>query len=466
MLKDVDKSSPDLDQNGHNTNPETCIVTRLETTRIPTAVGQFQLHIYENNQDNKEHLALVMGQVNQQDDVVVRLHSECYTGDVLGSQRCDCGEQLQRAMETVARVGAGVIVYLRQEGRGIGLLEKLRAYNLQDLGHDTVDANLLLGHQADARDYTIAARILEDLGIKSVQLLTNNPKKIASLRTLGIPVTTRLPIYGDVNTENEAYIQAKVTRMAHFPQTNNIPQGEQVALMDQVDQRLAQSIDFCSQHGRPYVTITYAQTLDGSIAFQPGQPFSISNDESYKLTHQLRAKHSGILVGINTVLADNPRLSVRLAMGTSPQPIILDSTLRFPLDVTLLQNPNHVPWIITTEQANQDQQMRLESKGARIFRVSSTDNDQVNLSALLALLADLGIDTLMVEGGAQIITSFIKAQLADQLIVTIAPTLAGGLRAMGNLEYQAAAMLPQLKNIHREMLGDDTILRGDFAWQA
>src|SRR5690349_5302544 len=148
-------------------------VTRRVRARIPTHVGEFDLYLYTNNHDAKEHLALVMGDVANQMNVPVRIHSECFTGDVIGSQRCDCGEQLNRAMEVIAEVGRGIIVYLRQEGRGIGLLEKLRAYNLQDQGYDTVDANLVLGHQADERDHTVAARILEDLDVKSILLLTN-----------------------------------------------------------------------------------------------------------------------------------------------------------------------------------------------------------------------------------------------------------------------------------------------------
>jgi GTP cyclohydrolase II len=185
-------------------------------TRIPTQVGEFQLLLYTNNVDDKEHLALVMGDVQEKEDVLVRVHSECYTGDVLSSLRCDCGEQLRNAMLAVAAVGNGVIIYLRQEGRGIGLLDKLRAYNLQDQGLDTVDANLALGHKADERDYTIAACVLKDLGVKSVQLLTNNPLKIANLRQFGIQVNMRLPLEGTITTDNAGYLFTKAVRMKHM----------------------------------------------------------------------------------------------------------------------------------------------------------------------------------------------------------------------------------------------------------
>jgi GTP cyclohydrolase II len=184
--------------------------------RIPTAVGMFDLCLYTNNKDDKEHLALVMGDVTGQDNVPVRIHSECFTGDVLGSRRCDCGEQLERAMRIVAEAGRGVIVYLRQEGRGIGLLEKLRAYNLQDQGYDTVEANLLLGHQADERDYTVAARMLEDLGVSSVLLLTNNPAKLQALKDLGIEVIARVPLQVKANADNASYLKTKARRMHHL----------------------------------------------------------------------------------------------------------------------------------------------------------------------------------------------------------------------------------------------------------
>jgi len=144
------------------------------------------------------------------------VHSECFTGDVLGSLRCDCGEQLNRAMQQIADVGQGVVIYLRQEGRGIGLLDKLRAYNLQDQGYDTVDANLVLGHEADERDYSIAAGIIADLGINSIQLMTNNPLKIEALTRAGIPVRRRIALEANVNLENADYLLTKAKRMQHM----------------------------------------------------------------------------------------------------------------------------------------------------------------------------------------------------------------------------------------------------------
>ncbi|MCP5349253.1 MAG: GTP cyclohydrolase II [Gammaproteobacteria bacterium] len=191
-------------------------VTRKASARIPTAHGDFQLCYYTNTLDSKEHLAFFMGDPASVDPLLVRVHSECFTGDVLGSRRCDCGEQLDRSMAMVARAGVGVVLYLRQEGRGIGLLEKLRAYNLQDEGFDTVDANLMLGHEADARDYSVAALMLEDLGVRSVRLMTNNPAKISALEAAGIDVRERVSLEVAANADNVDYLMTKAQRMNHL----------------------------------------------------------------------------------------------------------------------------------------------------------------------------------------------------------------------------------------------------------
>jgi 3,4-dihydroxy 2-butanone 4-phosphate synthase/GTP cyclohydrolase II len=191
-------------------------IERMTRARVPTATGEFQLYLYSDHNSDKEHLALVVGEPAGKQNVLVRLHSECFTGDVLGSLRCDCGDQLHQAMDLMAKEGMGVLVYLRQEGRGIGLLDKLRAYNLQDVGYDTVDANLMLGHQADERDYTVAGLILRDLGIQSVRLLTNNPQKIESLQKLGVSVTDRVQLKPRVTSENVAYLTTKAERMNHL----------------------------------------------------------------------------------------------------------------------------------------------------------------------------------------------------------------------------------------------------------
>ncbi len=188
----------------------------LVQTPIPTKHGEFILHYFSNTIDDKEHIALVRGDVAGKDHVPVRIHSECFTGDVLGSRRCDCGEQLDMALQLIDQAGFGVLIYLRQEGRGIGLLKKLQAYNLQDQGMDTVDANIHLGHLADEREYSVAALILENLKIKSIELLTNNPDKIAGLIKLGITVAGRIPVVAVANDDNVGYLKTKAKKMAHL----------------------------------------------------------------------------------------------------------------------------------------------------------------------------------------------------------------------------------------------------------
>jgi GTP cyclohydrolase II len=194
----------------------------LVQTRIPTQYGEFTLHYYHNTLDNKEHIALVKGSVTDKKEVLVRLHSECFTGDVLGSRRCDCGEQLDMALQMIAKAGSGILLYLRQEGRGIGLLKKLQAYNLQDQGLDTVDANLHLGHLADEREYDIAALMLQTLKVVSVNLITNNPKKMEALINLGIKIDHRIPIETDIHRDNQHYLKTKVEKMQHLLSIDNL----------------------------------------------------------------------------------------------------------------------------------------------------------------------------------------------------------------------------------------------------
>jgi 3,4-dihydroxy 2-butanone 4-phosphate synthase / GTP cyclohydrolase II len=191
------------------------LVERVVATRLPTGFGDFTAVGYRSLVDNKHHVALVKGEVSGCDDVLVRVHSECLTGDVFHSLRCDCGEQLESALSMIESEGSGVLLYLSQEGRGIGLLNKLRAYKLQEEGLDTVDANLRLGLPADLRDYGIGAQILVDLGLTSIRILTNNPKKISGLAGYGLSVSDQIPIQHVPNPHNEAYLRAKRDRLGH-----------------------------------------------------------------------------------------------------------------------------------------------------------------------------------------------------------------------------------------------------------
>jgi GTP cyclohydrolase II len=183
---------------------------------LPTRFGHFRIVAFYNNRDAKEHVAIVHGDVLGQENVVTRLHSECLTGDVLGSLRCDCRDQLGTALERIAQEPCGVLLYLRQEGRGIGLLNKVRAYALQDRGLDTVDANIALGFRDDERDYAVAAHMLASLTLRSVRLLTNNPRKVEELVSYGIRVTDRIPHVIPANEHNRFYLETKANRSGHF----------------------------------------------------------------------------------------------------------------------------------------------------------------------------------------------------------------------------------------------------------
>ncbi len=442
------------------------LVQRTTTARIPTAEGTFQLCHYQNTLDDKEHLALVMGQVQGQRGILVRVHSECFTGDVLGSQRCDCGEQLQEAMRLIAQEGQGVLIYLRQEGRGIGLQAKLKAYNLQDQGYDTVDANLMLGHPADGREYSAAAAILQDLEVASIRLMTNNPAKMDDLALLGVSIDERQPLVSIVTPDNAAYLTTKIQRMRHLltlpqnlspAQATPLPVIGVTPVQEPVTMLRHKAHTRHATTGEPFITLSYAQTLDGTIGSASGGPMRISGPESLYVTHQLRAQHDAILIGIGTLLADNPRLTVRLAEGSHPQPIIVDTHLRLPLDARIWSHPKP-PWIATLETEIPAAQA-LRARGARLLQIPSTANGKVDLSALFAHLGAEGISSVMVEGGATIISTLIRQQLAHYAVVTIAPRFATGIR----VNTPASQPTANLQDVNYTQAGNDILLWGEFS---
>jgi 3,4-dihydroxy 2-butanone 4-phosphate synthase / GTP cyclohydrolase II len=192
------------------------LVHRVATAKLPTPAGEFRVIAYRNDVDDREHIALVFGDVDEQEDVLVRMHSKCLTGDVFHSERCDCGWQLQRAMQMISEEGRGVIVYLDQEGRGIGLLNKIKAYELQDAGSDTVEANERLGFAPDLRNYGIGAQILLDQGLKTIRVMTNNPLKLVGLEGYGLTIVERVPIEPDPTEKNRDYLNVKRDKLGHF----------------------------------------------------------------------------------------------------------------------------------------------------------------------------------------------------------------------------------------------------------
>jgi 3,4-dihydroxy 2-butanone 4-phosphate synthase/GTP cyclohydrolase II len=213
------------------------LIERVVSTKLPTAFGDFVAVGYRSLVDNKHHVALVKGDVDGVDDVLVRVHSECLTGDVFHSLRCDCGEQLESALGMIEAEGRGVLLYLSQEGRGIGLLNKLRAYKLQEEGLDTVDANLRLGLPADLRDYGIGAQILVDLGLSGIRILTNNPKKISGLSGYGLNVVDQIPIQQLPNPHNEAYLRTKRDKLGHTLHHQGLAFDEEMLRDEAADDR-------------------------------------------------------------------------------------------------------------------------------------------------------------------------------------------------------------------------------------
>ncbi|MBI4495673.1 MAG: dihydrofolate reductase family protein [Deltaproteobacteria bacterium] len=241
---------------------------------------------------------------------------------------------------------------------------------------------------------------------------------------------------------------------------------ESIPLWEKVHLQLIGSAAHRQRTGRPFVTLSYAQSLDGSIAARSGYPLEISGSQSMVLAHRLRAVHDAVLVGIGTILSDDPLLSVRLVEGPDPQPVVVDSRLRFPVYSRMLRNSSRRPWVATAETADMRRQIHLEERGARILRLPASSNGQVRLESLLDRLSALSLNSLLVEGGAQIIASFLTARLVDQIVITISPLLVGGLRPLDGIGPADPARFPRLHQVQYQRFGEDVVLRGDPEWSA
>ena len=437
---------------------------------LPTWAGEFDLRAFRWASGDI-CLLFARGDIGDGRRVLTRLHSGCLTGDALGSLRCDCGPQLRLAMRRLVAEGRGLLLYVPgHEGRGIGLVNKLRAYMLQDQGQDTVEANRRLDLPVDGRDYSGPAQVLAGVGVHSVRLLSNNPHKASALAREGIVVEELVPIQTAPHLRNRGYVETKRQQLGH-----RRPGGEPLdaeAGHDGQDQDRALDAtallgDVRPRPDRPYVILKYAQTLDGRIATAGGDAKWISGPGERRISHALRAACDAVAVGAGTVLADDPQLTVRMVPGASPIRVVLDSTLRLPADAQVF-GPHASTIILATERSDPVRREALQERAVTVEIVRDSP-DGIDLADGLARLRRLGVRSLLVEGGARVITSMLRGRLADRVVVAVAPLLLGaGTEAVGDLGTKLVA--DGLRLVHRTIhqAGPDLMIAGDLdpAWQA
>lgn len=415
-------------------------LVRESQTTLPTDHGTFTLCSYTF--EGITHVALSRGEPSQETAPLVRLHSECLTGDALGSHRCDCGDQLDASLRAIAAAGTGVLLYLRgHEGRGIGLAAKLQAYALQDRGLDTVDANRALGLPDDARDYRAAAAMLEDLGCRTVRLLSSNPAKAEALAGMGITVSQRLVLPVVDRPENSRYLQTKRRRMRHDPLAGRIVEQPDTF---PVYRSLAE---------HPQVIGQMAQSSDGFIAARGGDACFVSGEADRTHLHHLRAAVDAVVVGASTVLRDDPRLTVRAAQGGNPLRVLLDPRGRIPVERRVLQSPEAPTlWLVGVDVPVP------EGLGPHV-QVAHLPPGPADLAvdpvAVLELVRQRVAGSVLVEGGGKTVSAFLSAGVLDRLFLTVAPVLIGdgvpGIRFLGSPVMDEALRTP----FRRYTFGED-----------
>ena len=430
-----------------------------EVASLPlgTTFGEFNLRAFELA-SGEVYLALVRGDIGDGRSVLTRLHSECLTGDALGSLRCDCGPQLREAARAIAAEGRGVLVYATdQEGRGIGLVNKLRAYMLQEDGADTIDANCRLGFPPDARTYDTASRCLVLLGVRSVRLLTNNPSKVEALSRAGIEVEQTVPLQTSPHVRNIEYLHTKEARLGHVAPAGDPLDGNPMGDATDVAPLLGHT---AAPPWRPYVVVKYAQTVDGRIATRQGDAKWISSEAERQISHGLRAACDAVLVGVGTAIVDDPQLTVRMVPGSSPLRVVLDSTLRLPSTARVLDDGAGTV-VVTTEASSEERRAVFRSRAVGVQVVEPSPRG-VDLASALRTLRALGVSSLLVEGGARVITSFFAERLVDRLVVGIAPTIMGtGIEAVGDLGVARVAESLHLANRSVHQAGGDLLVAAD-----
>lgn len=435
------------------------LVERVAETVLPTRHGIFRM-VGFRGRSGHEHVTLSLGVDDEgvaETAPLVRLHSECLTGDALGSWRCDCGTQLDAALARIAEDGAGVLVYVRgHEGRGIGLLEKLRAYALQDHGADTVDANLALGHPSDAREYDEAAAMLTDLGVHTIRLMSSNPAKEEALRRYGVDVVERTGMFVPEPPNSVTYLATKRARMGH----DHPPDGNAAwltLLSGQVppavegtpDAALVDRYGPLVASGESVVFAQMAQSLDGFIATTTGDGAGLSGDEDHEHLHRLRALADAVVVGAGTVVVDDPLLTVREVSGPNPVRVVLDPRARIPVRSRVLTESSVATlWVIGDDVVVPP----VIGEHVEVVRLSRSEFAP---SSIVARLQERGLGRILVEGGGRTVSRFVADGAVDRLFITTVPILLGaGISGVRGIPVDAVAAATRPTS-RRFTLGED-----------
>ncbi|MBG6216823.1 GTP cyclohydrolase II [Arthrobacter sp. CAN_A6] len=449
-------------------------VERVAETLLPTKYGLFRLVGYRDA-ENIEHVALMRG-IDEEpasreilsggarsSAPLVRVHSECLTGDALGSYRCDCGEQLDAALHAISEEGHGVLVYVRgHEGRGIGLLAKLKAYALQDAGVDTVDANTSLGLPVDSRNYNQAADILQDLGVSRIRLLSANPAKQEALEELGITVVERRGLAVPERAENAAYLATKRARMRHDrPAGDDVWQQLLSGFAHPVaggvdDEDLVHRYGFIAATQGPLVLAHLRQSLDGFIASRSGDDSFPGAGEDHGHLDRLRALVDAVVVGVGTVLADDCSLTVQSVRGPNPARVVLDPSGSTPVTARVLTDDAAATvWMVGVDAVVPDDLARSVS----VVRVGDGGFEP---AAVLSTLREMGFAKVLLEGGGKTVSRFLSGGCLDRLYLTTAPVLVGdgvpGIRFTGSEALADARTAP----VRRFLLGQDVCTEFNF----